>query len=176
MKTNLVTGLIFFSIFTSAFADQDVKKTYSKVAADKVEVLIEAGDSVQAASFIDREETEKFLKGMLKDKNSKLSQLKSKLEIENCDTNSNDEESWIEGCGEVELTPFVQTSYGRGGWASAGAGYSFFVGFRSDGTGRFFEANYLVNFYESVEAIGEGENFDGKYLKTLELTSVKKID
>jgi hypothetical protein len=174
----LTTFMLSAFIFNIAMADESYKLTYTKLDADNAQVLIETGANgeSQAAVLVNGDYNQKFLDEMLKDKNSKLSKLKAQIEIENCEENSTDENPYIDGCGEVQITNSVETSFGRGGWASAGAGYSFFVGFRNSGSGRFFEATYLVNFSEGVEAIGgANDEFDGTFLKTLSLNSIKKL-
>ncbi len=175
----LFTTLSFFSlIITSAFADQEIKTTYTKLTADTAQVVYETGkDGVsQAGSLVNGEQNQRFIQELLKDKNSQLAKLKAEIELQNCEENSTEENSYIDGCGEVELTSAVVTSFGRGGWASAGAGYTLFVGFRSAGTGRFLDSTHMLNFSESVEAMGEeGQEFEGTFLKTLSLDSIKKL-
>ena len=173
------TGLsLFVLVFTAAHAEQEVK-TYSKTDSDTAQVVYKTGvDGVtQAAALVDGEQNQKFISDLLNDSSSKLAKLKAQIEKEICDENSTPESSHIDGCGEVELTAVVETSFGREGWAAAGAAYSFFVGFRADGTGHFYNANYLVRFSEFVEAMGEeGQEFDGTFLKTLTLNTITKLD
>jgi hypothetical protein len=178
MKT-LPLLIVMLTVFNFSHADEaDFKRTYKKTSSDSAEVLIETGSSMQAAELVDRAENQKFIDELLKDKNSKLAKLKAQIEMDSCgETSKSLEDSWIQGCGEVEITDYVLTSFGRGGWASAGAGYSFFIGFREDGTGHFFESSYIATFSEGVSAINDSdEDFKGNYLKTLSLDSITKLE
>ncbi|MGZ3789342.1 MAG: hypothetical protein ACXVLQ_12515, partial [Bacteriovorax sp.] len=107
------------------------KRTYTKLNSTEaqVDIVTEEQASIQAATYVDGKENERFIKDVMKDKNSPLYKLKLAIEKENCETNSTPDQSWIEGCGEVTITKEVRTSFGRGGWSSGGSGYTFFVGF-----------------------------------------------
>lgn len=174
----LATISLFVLIIGQAHADSTYKISYTKMDANSAQVIIATGPEgeSQAAVLVNGEQNQQFIDELLKDKSSKLAQLKAQIEMENCETTSTDTETYIDGCGEVRITPAVVTSFGRGGWASAGAGYTFFVGFVEAGTGRFFEATYMIKMSESVEAIGgENDEFDGTFLKLLTLDEVKKL-
>lgn len=171
MKLSL--ALILSLVMANAMAQDS--RTYTKVSSSKAIVTINTPDedSVQAAIYLDGAENEKFIQDLLKDKNSELAKLKAKLELENCGEVSTDDNAWIDGCGEVHISDAVNTDFGRSGWMGGFSGYSFFVGFRSDGTGRFLSSNHLVQIFESTEALVDTE---GEYTKTVEKTlSLGKI-
>lgn len=174
----LATVSLFMLVMGQAYADNSYKVTYSKSDANSAQVIIATGPEgeSQAAVLVNGEQNQQFIDELLKDKSSKLAMLKAQIEMDNCETTSTDSETYIDGCGEVRITPAVVTSFGRGGWASAGAGYTFFVGFVEAGSGRFFEATYMVKMSEGVEAIGgENDEFDGTFLKSLTLDEIKKL-
>jgi hypothetical protein len=160
----------------SAFAEETraFKKTSSTEAT--ITIKTEETDYVQAAAFVDAQENEEFIKQLLNDENSSLAKLVKEIELKNCEATSTPENKWIDGCGEVTITEAVRTSFGRGGWQSAGAAYTFFVGFTSDGTGRFFDASHTVTILESTEA-QTNDNFDynGTVLKYLALGEIKSF-
>lgn len=174
----LTVAILGLTLSNFAFAEQETTYTYKKVDSNTSSVLIDTHTEEinQAAIFVDGSYNKKFVEELLKDKKSELSQLKKKIELENCEQESTEENPYIDGCGEVELTAMVQTSFGRGGWASAGAAYTFFVGFRNHGTGRFFNSTHMITITENVEAVSnDGEEFKGIFINTLNLTSVKKL-
>ena len=143
-----------------------------------VTIHTEETDGTQAAIYVDGLENKQFIKDLLADPSSPLAILKAEIEKENCETVSSPDNSWIDGCGEVTITDAVTTSFGRGGWMSAGAGYTFFVGFTSDGTGRFFTSTHMVTISESAEAQVTADTFDynGIVIKTLTLDEIKKLE
>ncbi len=170
---------IFFLLTVTSVASAGEKRTYTKVNPSEAKVVIETDQlgGIQAASFVDGRENERFIQEMFKDKNSKLYQLRAAIEKENCNKNSTPEKPWIDGCGQVTLTKEVETSFGRGGWASAGAGYTFFIGFTNEGTGRFFDVSHMASIGEDVEAqTTTSGDYAGKSVKTLTLQKVIRID
>ncbi len=170
--------LAAFLVLATVSAHAAEFRDFKKVDADHAQVSINTGepDGVQAASYVDAQENQKFIDMMLADPNSKLAKLKASIEQETCQANSTPDNSWIAGCGEVQVTEVVRTSFGRGGWMSAGAGYAFFVGFLNDGTGHFFDVNYIVTFGEGVNAdVDKNGEYKGTLTKQLSLGSIKKI-
>lgn len=175
MKT-LIMALAISTFSTYAQAEV---RTYVKTNASKAVVTIKTDDTegTQAMFFVDAHENNKFLEDLLKDKKSELYKAAKALELEYCEEESTDEESYIEGCGQVTLTEAVQTSFGRGGWMEAGAGYTLFLGFTMDGTGRFFESKYMVQISEDVTAqVNEEYEYMGTVLKELSLNKVTKLE
>lgn len=162
-------------LFSTAHADtREFKKTNAETAT--VRIVTDEKDSIQAAMYLDGKENQQLIKMMLADKDSKLAKLKAEIEKENCDETSTAENTWIDMCGEVVISDLVKTSFARGGWAEGSAGYSFFVGFRQDGTGRFFESTHLVEINESVNAkMDNAGNYIGEIQKHLHLEPIKKI-
>lgn len=178
MKASIL-GLFVLALSLSAHADTE-KREYKKVNANEAVVTIttEETDGTQAAVYVDAAENKKFIEELLKDPKSKLAQAVSDLEMSTCGANSTPENPWIDGCGEVTITDAVRTSFGRGGWMSAGAGYTFFVGFTSDGSGRFFDVSYMVTISEGAEAQVKGDDsfeYSGVVLKSLSLDKVEFI-
>ena len=174
----LMTMILGLTFSTGAFADQDISYSYKKVNSKSaiVDIDTHTEDTTQAIFFIDSEHNNKFLAELMEDKNSEIYKIKKEIEQEMCGDEGSADAVELNDCGEVELTEYVQTSFGRGGWASAGAGYTLFMGFRHRGTGRFFESSHMIHFSESVEAVGyDGEDFKGRYIKTLNLDSIKKL-
>ena len=174
----IILGLMVLSISANIHANET--RTYAKDSGVQATVTIktEEVDSTQAAAYVDAKENKKFIADLLADPTSQLYKIKKEIELANCEETSTAEESWIDGCGEVTITEEVRTSFGRGGWMSAGAGYTFFVGFTSDGTGRFFNSTYMVTISESVEAQTNNESFDynGVIIKTLTLDEIRKLE
>jgi hypothetical protein len=157
---------------------EEETRTFLKLSENEAQVTIktEETDSTQAAVYVDGQENSIFINMLLKDKTSKLSKLKASIEMENCETTSTDENPWIDGCGEVTITSEVRTAFGRGGWMSAGAVYTFFVGFTNAGTGRFFTATHMVNMSEESEAQIDGDyEYNGIVLKHLALDEIIKL-
>lgn len=177
MKAFLV-GLIVLTISANTQAEET--RTYVKDSGVQATVTIKTDetDGTQAAGYVDAQENERFIKDLLADPTSPLAKLKKEIELENCEATSTPDNSWIDGCGEVTITEAVRTSFGRGGWMSAGAGYTFFVGFTSDGSGRFFYATHMVTISEGAEAQVNPETFEynGIVLKVLTLDAVKKLE
>ncbi len=150
-------------------------RSFKKVSSSEATITIktEETDFVQAASFVDAKENEEFINQLLKDENSSLAKLVKEIELKNCEATSTPDNKWIDGCGEVTITEAVRTSFGRGGWQSAGAAYTFFVGFTSDGTGRFFDASHTVTISESADAqTNENGDYNGIVLKYLTLSEI----
>ena len=173
----LTTIILGLSLSTLSFAEE-AKQVYKQINAEEAEVTVTLTeeDFGQTATYVDGAQNEKFIEQLLKDKNSKLFALKAQIEKENCEENSTDENPWIDGCGQVEVTKEVLTSFGRGGWAGAGAYYTFFLGFRSAGTGRFFETTHMVQIMEDVNAVTKDDGeFAGQFIKTLKLETIKKL-
>ncbi|MDD4976414.1 MAG: hypothetical protein PHY93_18800 [Bacteriovorax sp.] len=153
-------------------------RTFNKLNASQAEVIIqtEETDATQAAMYVDGKENEQFIKMLLQDKTSDLARLKAKIELDNCDQNSTDENPWITGCGEVTITSEVKTAFGRGGWMSGSANYTFFVGFTEDGSGRFFEATYMVKISEDAEAQVNGDfKYNGIIKKYLSFDKISAL-
>ncbi|MGZ3818045.1 MAG: hypothetical protein ACXWRZ_15380 [Bdellovibrio sp.] len=162
--------IISVSILLLHFSVHAEQRSFKKSSPDAAIVQITTGSpqqSVQAADFVDAMENKQFIEMMLSDKASQLAKIRRDLELENCGKESVDGK-WIESCGQVQLTDYVLTSFGRLGWMMAGASYSFFVGFRMDGTGRYFNSSYLVTINETVEANENGNrNYTGSLVKSL---------
>lgn len=176
MKHNkLLLCSLFLSLSSFAFADET--RTYEKVSEVDALVTIqtEETDGTQAAMYVDGKENDRFVQEMLKDKTSPLSEVKKQIEMEMCQETSTDDRGWIDGCGEVTITEMVRTSFGRGGWMSAGASYTFFMGFTQDGTGRFFDVSHMVTIEEMTEAqVDEQDKYNGFVKKFLSLSSIKE--
>lgn len=173
-----VLGLLVLTLSNNLFADTETR-TYKKISATEATVTIktEETDGAQAAGYVDAQENERFISELLKDPASPLYKIAKKIENDMCDSESTPDNSWIDGCGEVTITKEVRTSFGRGGWASAGAGYTFFVGFTSDGTGRFFDVSYMVTIGESADAqTDDNGEYNGIVIKSLSLAEVKKLE
>lgn len=162
-------------LFSVAHAEtRDFKKNNAETAT--VHIITDEKDSTQAAMYLDGKENQKLIAMMLADPASKLAKLKAQIEMENCEETSKPENPWIDMCGQVEISDLVKTSFSRGGWAEGSAGYSFFVGFRQDGTGRFLESTHLVEINESVYAkMDKNGNYIGKIEKHLHLEPIKKL-
>lgn len=171
--------LIFSFMALSLSVQADEIRTYKKLNSSQAEVVIQTAeqDSTQAAAYIDGQENEKFVSDLMKDKTSLLYKLKRQVELENCEQTSTEQTTHIPGCGEIQLTRMVMTSFGRGGWDSGGAAYTFFFGFRQDGTGRFFDVSHMVTISESVLALTTPDgNYAGKVIKTLNFGKITRID
>ncbi len=177
MKAFLL-GLLVLTLSSNVFANEEVR-TYKKVSATEATVTIKSSETdwTQAAGYVDAKENEKFIDDLLKDPASPLYKLAREIEREICGTESTPESSWIETCGEVTITKEVKTSFARAGWASAGSSYTFFIGFTSDGTGRFFDVSHMVTIGESTEAqTNEDYEYSGTVIKTLSLIEIKKLE
>lgn len=173
-----VLGLLVLSLSNSVWANAETR-SYKKVSSTEATVTIktEETDGTQAAVYVDAKENKQFIEALLKDESSPLYKIAREIEKEMCDAVSTPDNSWIDGCGEVTITDEVRTSFGRGGWASAGAGYSFFIGFTSDGTGRFFDVSHMVTIGESADAQTNDEgDYNGEVIKTLSLLGVTKLE
>lgn len=163
-------------LFTAGAQAADTR-TYTKISSKEARIKIDTvqKDSIQAAVYLDGQENKKFIQDLMEDKNSPLYKIKLSLEKENCGTIST--KKWIAGCGQVTITDEVRTSFGRAGWESGGAGYTFFMGFTNEGSGHFFDVSYMITISERSEAKA---NKQGEYLgvvmKTLDLARIKKLD
>jgi len=173
----LASLLLAYSSFALAAPESRSFEQQSDIAA-LVTIKTEETDATQAAAYVDAKENKQFIKEMLKMEGSPLAELKRKIEMDNCEQTSTPENDWIDGCGQVVITDEIRTSFGRGGWMSAGAGYTFFVGFMSDGTGRFFDATHMVTIFENCEAQtveGTGD-YNGTILKYMSLEGIKELE
>ena len=154
-------------------------RAYTKINSSEATVVIatEERSSTQAAIYVDGKENERFIQEMFKDSKSKLFQIRQAIEKENCNKNSTPDKTWIDGCGEVTLTKEVRTAFGRGGWASGAAGYTFFIGFTSEGSGRFFDVSHMAIISEDVEAQTTSTgDYAGKVVKKLSMGKIIKLD
>lgn len=173
--------LLVLACLAVSVAAQAESRTFKKVSAEKatVKILPDGGaeSGVQAAEFVDAQENDEFIKMLLADPTSSLAKLRTQIEKETCEgATSTPENPWIAACGEVEVTRGVQTSFGRGGWMGAGAAYTFFVGFRNDGTGHFFEATHMFTIAEDVGAdVNEEGDYLGSVTKELSLGKIVKL-
>lgn len=180
MKALLLTSLLFSTLIQTATGEESRK--FEMISDIGAHVKIKTDEeAVQAAAYVDGAEADQFIEGMLKLKNSPLAKIKRQVELDNCsETSQNNgrEDGWIDGCGEVVITDMVRTEFGRGGWAEAGAGYTFFVGFRSDGTGRFTHSTHMVKIWEDVyaETLDNTGDFAGTLLKTYSLSAIKELE
>lgn len=173
----LLTMLLLLCMVTTGHADE--KRTYTKINSSEAKVVIETQEheGIQAAAYIDAKENERFIQDLMKDKNSKLYNLKLQIEKENCNQSTMPGKNKIDGCGEVTLTKEVRTSFGRGGWSSGGSSYTFFIGFTNEGSGRFFDVSHMVTISEAVEAqIKKNGEYAGSIIKTLEMGKITRID
>lgn len=178
MKT-LVFPVLLFSTFSIACLHADEVRTYKKIDSTQAEVVIKTAEreSTQAATYVDGKENQQFLHDLIKDKSSALYDLRKQIEKENCNKISTEQSGHIDGCGEVQMTNLVLTSFGRGGWDSSGAGYTFFVGFRQEGSGRFFDVSHMVTISENVTAGSTSDGqYNGKVTKTLNMGKITRID
>lgn len=176
MKALLMTFLLL-NVFTTIQAAE--QRTYIKYNSSEARVIIKTDgqNAIEASTYVDAQENEKFIQDLLNDKNSKLNELKVAIENENCQQFSSHTKSQIIGCGEVTITKEVRTSYGKGGWDMAGSSYSFFVGFTNEGSGRYFDTSYMVTISEVVEAqTNKDGTYAGTVIKTLNLGPIKRID
>jgi len=166
-------------ILTSLGVQSKESRIYKKLNSSEAQVTIKTDEkeSIQAAIYTDGIENNQFINDMLMDKNSILSKLKSSIQNENCGKISPVGQLAVDGCGHVTITKEVRTSFGRGGWMSAGGSYTFFVGFTNDGTGRFFDVSHMVSISESAEAQTKSDGtYSGVILKSLTLVKIKRID
>lgn len=166
MQAWIILSILGSFVFSSVALAAESRQ-FTKVDTERavVKIVTDEGQGVQAAVFVDGEENEKFMKMLLEEPNSRLASLRDELEKENCDPSAQRYDSWIEDCGSVEFTDPVQTSFARGGWMSAGAQYTYFVGFRHAGTGHIFEATYMVVIQEEVNAEMNQQNGTPSVLK-----------
>lgn len=172
----VLSGLGSFIFTLSAFAAES--RQFSKVDTEQamVKIVTEESQGLQAAMYVDGAENEKFMKMLLEEPSSRLAALRDELEKENCDSEAPRYDSWIEDCGTVEFTEPVQTSFARGGWMSAGAKYTYFVGFRHAGTGHIFEASYMVVIQEEVNAtLNQQTGAPGILTKDLSLVRIVRM-
>lgn len=165
-------------ILVSSSLLAEEKRSYKKLSPEQAEVVIttQEQESTQASTYVDGAEVGRFLSELFLDEHSRLFELKRQIEWENCHEKSSHESNQIPGCGSVEWTPWVMTSFGRGGWDISAASYTFFIGFRSEGTGRFFDGSAMVTLTEDVQAqtTPEGQ-YTGSVLKELELGKITRI-
>lgn len=174
MKAWIVVCILGFAGMAQAVESRKIEKIDSEKV--QVHIITEEPDGVQAAMYVDGDEIETFIQMLLLDSSSRLAQVRDHLEQEICAPAAVRYGGWIEDCGAVELTPAVQTSFARAGWMSAGAQYTFFVGFRHAGSGRMFDVSYMVTIREDVEAELAPEGIRGSILKkTLSLDKVTEI-
>ncbi len=171
---NMIFSFLTVTILSlQAYAAE--QRTFTKIdpEAATVKIVTEETDGVQAAAYVDAAENSQFIQMMRDDSQSSLAQIKNQMELDNCGETSTDPEGWIPSCGRVEITPFVRTSFGRGGWMEAGADYTFFVGFRFSGSGHFFESKYMVTINETVVAdVNEQMEYLGSLTKSLSLEHI----
>ncbi len=174
---NIALSMLLLSLTLATHAAET--RTYKKVSPTvaSVEILVDAEEPGQAGVYVDGKETKTFIKELLADPESPLYKLKKEIELANCEETSKGEQTWIDMCGEVTITPTIRTSFGRGGWADAGAGYTFFVGFTSDGTSRLFSVSHMVTINEGVEAeFSDQGEFVGKFIKTISFSAIKELE
>lgn len=107
-------------------------------------------EGVQAAAYVNANELPQVINLLLQDPSSDLSKAKREIEEKEC-PGVPSQEVGVE-CGRVQFTSAVQTSFGRGGWMDGAGIWTFFVGFRENGTGHFFDAQYGVEMSETVSA------------------------
>jgi hypothetical protein len=172
------TAAFVIAITFLVSAAQAEMREFKKHDANSAEVIIttDEKDYTQAAVYLDGQENAKLLSMVLADPASELSKLKLEIELDNCEANSTPDDDWVPQCGQVEFSELVKTSFGRGGWAEGQAGYSFFIGFRMQGTGRFLESLYLVTIVETVVAAqDENYNYQGTITKTLNVGTIQKL-
>jgi hypothetical protein len=171
----LLTTVMLCSLSFAALAEEG--RTYNRKGNEATIEISEMEEGPQAAAYVDGQENEKFINDLLKDPESELYKLARQIEQENCEETSKPDEPWIDGCGEVTVTKEIRTSFGRGGWAGAGAVYTFFIGFTNAGTGHFFDVSHMINISEGVEAqTNDDGEFSGKLIKTLSLGTIKKLE
>lgn len=172
-------SLVLVLIFLSSLSHAGEIRKYKKINSSQSEVIIQTveHDSTQASSYVDGKENQQFIQDLLDDNTSLLFKLKQQIEKEYCGKTSTVQIRHIDGCGEVELTNDVMTSFGRGGWDSGGASYTFFMGFREEGTGHFFDVSHMVTIGESVlaETTSAGD-YAGRVIKTLSFGRISRID
>lgn len=173
----IILGLLVLSF--AAHADESAgNRSYKKISSVEAVVTIteESTEGTQAAIYVDGIESNRFIADLVADQNSPLAKAVKAMEMENCDETSTEPLGYIERCGSVEITNSVQVSFGRGGWASAGQSSVYFVGFRSDGTGNYFNSDYMIKVSESVEAqTDENGEFNGTLLKVYSLDKVTQL-
>lgn len=173
----IILGLLVLSF--AAHADESTeKRSYKKTSSVEAVVTIteENSEGTQAAIYVDGIESNRFVADLAADQNSPLAKAIKEIEMENCGETSAESLGYIEGCGSVEITNSVQVSFGRGGWASAAQSSIYFVGFRFDGTGHYFDSNYMIKVSESVEAqTDENGEYNGTLLKVYTLDKVTKL-
>ncbi|KHD89962.1 MAG: hypothetical protein OM95_00020 [Bdellovibrio sp. ArHS] len=170
----MILPLLVLSLTAQAIEPKKISKTGANSALVRIET--EEKDGTQAAAYIDAAEMPDFIQMMLSDSTSEFAKIKHELEMENCQETSTTPDGHIPDCGAVEWTNLVQTSFGRGGWMSAGAAYTLFIGFRFDGTGHFFEASHMVVLSESAEALVDGNmNYTGFINKELRLEKAERL-
>lgn len=173
--------MIKFSVFICVmflnFLAHAEQRSFIKSSPDLAVVQIgtdSAQQGVQAAQFVDGMENKQYIQMMLADKASQLARIRSQLELDSCGKESKNGE-WIKSCGQVEVTDFVRTSFGRLGWGMAGASYTFFIGFRMDGSGQYFSSHYMVTVNETVEANTNNGKYSGSLNKNLGLENISKL-
>ena len=173
---SLLLAITALTLSANVFAGET--RTYKKTSATEATVTIqtEETDGTQAASYNDGKENKKFIAELLKDANSPLFKIARQIELENCEATSTSEDPVVDTCGAVTATEDVLTSFGRGGWQESSAGYTFFLGFTNQGTGRFFGVSHMITIYEEATAqTNEDYEYSGVVVKTYSLGPIKKI-
>lgn len=157
-----------------ALASATDLRIYKRIDSFQSQVFItpEYQSEIQASSYTDGKENKRFIDDLFRDDSSLLFKLKQQIKSTNCP-----EIAGADDCGEVEATDLVMTSFARGGWDICGAVYSFFLGFRHSGSGRFFTVSYLISVSEEVEAQTDASGeFTGTLIKTLNLGHITPIE
>ncbi|WP_347359145.1 hypothetical protein [Bdellovibrio sp.] len=170
-------GLCILGIACVSQAEES--RSFERVAAERavISVVVEDAQSVQAHDYVDGKENEKFLKMLLDDPQSRLTDLRKSLENENCEASDQRSDGWVEDCGGIELSSGAQTAFGRAGWFAAGAQYTYFVGFRHVGNGEFLNSTYIIVLHEDVQVeMPEGQVAgSAKVVKSLSLGRILRI-
>lgn len=153
---------IVFSLAT-ANASEDVWRELPSENPAIIRLQVTTSEG-QAASFVDQEKVMLYAERLLAD--PRYQALAAARYAESgCDadgTNQNDpntpdDDEWADSpCGsylsDISDGNTVLWSFGRGGWASAGAEYRTFVTFMEAGTGRFTSVAFAVHSNISVES------------------------
>nr|BFD58457.1 hypothetical protein CKG001_05640 [Bdellovibrio sp. CKG001] len=154
-------------------------RTMERISAERavISFMVEDSQSVQAHDYVDGSDNERFLKMILDDPDSRLTELRKTIENENCKDSDQRSDGWVEDCGGIEITHGAQTAFGRAGWFAAGAQYTYFVGFRHVGSGDFLTTSYMIVVHEDVD-VEVSERVAGvsaKVVKTLSLGRIVRI-
>lgn len=174
-------GLSFFLVislcYQNAFASVE-KRIFTKLNSKKVEIRIDTieRDMTDASAYVDGRENQQFIDALLGDKQSKLAEVKLKIEKDFCADPLKIHETWIEGCGEVSRSKESMTSFTKTGWNRGAATYSYLMGFTSEGSGKHFFPTHRVSFLETASAQIKSEgHYSGVILKSIELTSLQEL-